>query len=66
MICPACNTRMIVKDTRTDNDGPIRRYKCPKCQIQMWTEEVEITEKEFNRRVQEVMRTKYKRNSYGC
>lgn len=67
MICPSCDTRMVVKDVRVDNDGPVRRYKCPKCDLQMWTEEVEITEREFNERANAVMRSKYKQgDKYGC
>ena len=59
MICPKCDTRMMVKGVRVDDDRPVRRYKCSKCNLQMWTEEVEITEREFKLRANAVMKAKY-------
>ena len=60
MLCPACDTRMICKDSRTDFEGTVRRYKCPKCNCEYCTEEVEITKKQFSTRANLVMKKKYK------
>lgn len=61
MFCPKCDTKVKVKDVREDNDGPVRRYKCPQCNLELCTEEVEISKYEFNERRKEAMNCRLRR-----
>ena len=56
MFCVNCGKKTSVKDSRTDNDGVLRRRTCPKCGHTMYTLEIEIDSKEFYERTTPVMK----------
>lgn len=39
MKCKECNTRMYVSDSNEANNVRFRRYTCPKCDNQIYTQE---------------------------
>lgn len=56
MFCVNCGKKTIVKDSRTDKDGVLRRRICPECERTMYTLEIEIDRKEFYERTASVMK----------
>lgn len=64
MTCPSCNAKMLVKDSREDNKGRIRRYKCSECNSIIHTTEIEIPEVEYADRINAIMRSMYKRGGF--
>ena len=58
MTCPNCDNKMKVKDVREDYYGPIRRYKCLNCGLDLYTGEVEISKYEFHNRYIEAKKRK--------
>ena len=42
MLCPECNSKTRVTDSRVVEDVVVRKRKCKKCNCVLYTEEIEV------------------------
>lgn len=49
MVCPTCNNKTVITNTRTTSEGTVRQHKCMSCNCVFYSKETLCTYNEYRR-----------------